>query len=348
MSGGTAWAEKSERGNRGWLRFALWLYRNLGRWSVAAILVPITAYFIVFDSVTRRSSREWLETAFATPEGRAALRRRPGWTAIFRHVYSFSSSGLDRLVLWAGGASSFRIDHSGGERLLELARQGRGAILLGAHFGSFDMLRLISSQYGLRVNVLMFTEHAARVNELFDSLGGESRMRVIFVDPGSVQVAFEIKACLARGEFVGILADRVHPGGRERRGAAAVARHVDPARGVDAPALARARALGRADGLRDRPRRLGSLPRSGWPGAGVGRGRVHGAGRRRARRAARRPRESATRISGRGEANHSASRQLRPRRVTRGVGDHPAAYRATRVARLRAARGRRARGGGDG
>ncbi|HKC51584.1 MAG TPA: hypothetical protein VKF60_12380 [Myxococcota bacterium] len=216
MSGGTAWAEKSERGNRGWLRFALWLYRNLGRWSVAAILVPITAYFIVFDSVTRRSSREWLETAFATPEGRAALRRRPGWTAIFRHVYSFSSSGLDRLVLWAGGASSFRIDHSGGERLLELARQGRGAILLGAHFGSFDMLRLISSQYGLRVNVLMFTEHAARVNELFDSLGGESRMRVIFVDPGSVQVAFEIKACLARGEFVGILADRVHPGGRER------------------------------------------------------------------------------------------------------------------------------------
>ncbi len=216
MSGGSAWAEKSERGNRGWLRFALWLYRNLGRWSVATILVPITAYFILFDSVTRRSSRDWLATAFATPEGRAALGRRPGWISTFRHVYSFSSSGLDRLVLWAGGGGSFRIDHSGGERLLELARQRRGAILLGAHFGSFDMLRLISNQYGLRVNVLMFTEHAARVNELFDSLGGESRVRVIFVDPGSVQVAFEIKACLARGEFVGILADRVHPGGRER------------------------------------------------------------------------------------------------------------------------------------
>ena len=216
MSGSSAWAAKSERGNRGWLRFALWLYRNLGRWAVAAILVPITAYFIVFDPVTRRSSREWLATAFATPEGRAALGRRPGWIATFLHVYSFASSVLDRMVLWAGGASSFGIDHSGGERLLELARQGRGGILLGAHLGSFDMLRLISSQYGLRVNVLMFTEHAARVNELFDSLGGESRVRVISVDPGSVQVAFELKACLARGEFVGILADRVHPGGRER------------------------------------------------------------------------------------------------------------------------------------
>lgn len=216
MSGESEWARKSERGTNGWLRFAVWLYRNFGRWAVATVLVPITAYFIVLDRVTRRSSREWLDTAWATPEGRAALGRRPGWWAVFTHVYAFSCSVLDRMILWAGGASSFRIDHSGGERLLELARQGRGAILLGAHLGSFDMLRLISSQYGLRVNVLMFTAHAERVNALFDSLGGGSRVRVISVDPGSVRSAFEIKACLDRGEFVGILADRVHAGGRER------------------------------------------------------------------------------------------------------------------------------------
>ena len=216
MTAGSTWAQKSERGNRGWLAFALWLYRNLGRWAVALILIPITAYFIAFDRVTRSSSRDWLATAWATPEGRAALRRKPGWWATYRHVYAFSSSVLDRLVLWGGGASTFRIDHSGGEALLELARQGKGAILLGAHLGSFDMLRLISSQYGLRVNVLMFTAHAERVNALFESLGGGSRVRVISLDPGSVKSAFEIKACLDRGEFVGILADRVHAGGRER------------------------------------------------------------------------------------------------------------------------------------
>jgi predicted LPLAT superfamily acyltransferase len=216
VSGGSEWARKSERGNRGWLRFALCLYRNFGRWAVAAILVPITAYFVVFDAVCRRASREWLATAFATPEGRAALGHRPGLLRTFRHVYGFSSVVLDRMMLWAGGAGAFCIDHRGGERLLELARQGRGAILLGAHLGSFDMLRLISSQYGLRVNVLMFTQHAERVNALFESLSGESRVRVIAVDPHSVRSAFEIKACLDRGEFVGILADRVHPGGRER------------------------------------------------------------------------------------------------------------------------------------
>ena len=216
MTPGSAWAQKTERGNWGWLRFSLFLYRHFGRWAVAGILIPITAYFVILDSVCRRSSREWLATAWATPEGRAALGRRPGLWRTYLHVYKFSGTVLDRMILWAGGAGSFHIDHQGGERLLELARQGRGAILVGAHLGSFDMLRLISSQYGLRVNVLMFTNHAERLNQFFESLGGGSRVRVIAVDPGSVQSAFEIKACLARGEFVGILADRVHPGGRER------------------------------------------------------------------------------------------------------------------------------------
>jgi len=216
MSGGAQWSTKSERGNRCWLRFALWLYTNLGRWAVAAILWPIVAYFVVLDSVCRRSSREWLATVWATPEGRAALGRRPWLGTTVLHVYAFAMSVLDRMILWAGATDVFEIDHRGGERLLELASQGRGAILVGAHLGSFDMLRLISSRYGLRVNVLMFTEHAERVNAFFESLGPESRVRVISVDPSTVQSAFEVRACLARGEFVGILADRVHAGGRER------------------------------------------------------------------------------------------------------------------------------------
>ena len=216
MTAPSAWAQKSERGNMGWLRFALWLYRNGGRPLLMAVLVPITAYFVLLDAVCRRSSRDWLRTAFATPAGRAALQHRPGLFRTWRHVFGFSGVVADRMILWAGGAEAFQIDHRGGERLLELASQGRGAILVGAHLGSFDMLRLIAGQYGLRVNVLMFTEHAERLNQFFESLGGGSTVRVIPIEPGSIQSAFEVKACLARGEFVGILADRVHPGGRER------------------------------------------------------------------------------------------------------------------------------------
>src|SRR5262249_42714204 len=90
LTAASARARESERGNMGWLRFALWLYRNGGRPLLMMVLVPITAYFVVLDRVCRRSSRDWLRTAYATPDGHAALRRQPGLYRTWRHVFGFS------------------------------------------------------------------------------------------------------------------------------------------------------------------------------------------------------------------------------------------------------------------
>jgi predicted LPLAT superfamily acyltransferase len=205
-----------ERGTILALRFARFVYRALGAHARRVLPWPVASYFFVTSKEERRVSREWLEAVWSLPPGRAALGTAPTWRTILRHMHAFAVNIFDRMVLWTGETESFAIDHRGGEALLALAAEGRGAILLGAHLGSFDMLRLISKQYGLRVNVLMFTARSERVTSFFASLGGESLVRVIHLDPGSIQAAFEIKACLDRGEFVGILADRVHPGGRER------------------------------------------------------------------------------------------------------------------------------------
>jgi predicted LPLAT superfamily acyltransferase len=216
MSEPSAWARRVERGTVLAFRFARFVYRTLGRPAGWLLRWPIATYFFATSPLERRVSREWLEAVWSTPGGREALRERPGTRMVLHHMHAFAVNIFDRMVLWAGDADAFAIDHRGGEALLALAREGRGGILLGAHLGSFDMLRLISKQYGLRVNVLMFTARSARVTSFFASLDPESLVRVIHLDPGSIQSAFEIKACLERGEFVGILADRVHPGGRER------------------------------------------------------------------------------------------------------------------------------------
>jgi len=216
MTEASVWARRLERGTLHGMRFGRFLYRTAGRRTMSWVLWLIAAYFYASDGDARRASRDWLASVWKTPVGRTTLRQPPGRLATLRHMHNLSMSVFDRMVMWMGEADAFAIDHRGGEALLALAREGRGAILIGAHLGSFDMLRLISRQYGLRVNVLMFTEHSERLNTFFESLGGENNVRVIRIDPGSVRSAFEIKACLDRGEFVGILADRVHPGGRER------------------------------------------------------------------------------------------------------------------------------------
>jgi predicted LPLAT superfamily acyltransferase len=212
----SAWARRVEHGTMLGMRFGRFLYRAIGRRGMSLILWVIAAYYYAVDWHARRAIRDWLESVWSLPAGRAALGEPPGRFSPMRQMHYFAINLLDRMMMWLGEEDSFEIDHRGGEALLALAAEGRGGILLGAHLGSFDMLRLISRQYGLRVNVVMYTNHSARVNRFFESLGGEAQIRVIRLDPSSVQSAFEIKACLDRGEFVGILADRVHPGGRER------------------------------------------------------------------------------------------------------------------------------------
>jgi predicted LPLAT superfamily acyltransferase len=74
------------------------------------------------------------------------------------------------------------------------------------------MLRVLSDRQKFKVNVLMFSRHVAQVTSFFERLHPEGRLRVIQMDPGSIRSIFEVKACIDRGEFVGILGDRIRPG----------------------------------------------------------------------------------------------------------------------------------------
>ena len=193
-----------------------WIYRCFGRWAAIALLTPIVAYFFATGGAARRASMDYLRTLWATPGGRASLGESPTWRHAFRHLYEFAENIVDRMIVWSGDGDRIHIDERGSEHLLELVRQGRGGILLSAHLGSSDMLRVLSQKTGIVLNVLSFTRHAARINAFFDQLQPGLRMRLIHFEPGSISAALEIKAAIARGEFVGILGDRVWESERGR------------------------------------------------------------------------------------------------------------------------------------
>ena len=57
-------------------------------------------------------------------------------------------------------------------------------------------LRVLARDAKVRVNVVMFTANAQRINETFKELDPQCDMRVIEVDPSSVRSAFEIRRCV--------------------------------------------------------------------------------------------------------------------------------------------------------
>jgi len=214
MTEGGGWATFAERGTLGALWFVAFVYRVLGRRAVRVMLYPIAAYFFLREG-SREASRRYLAQVWAHPEGRKHLPGPPGFFAPFWHYHEFAIQIFDRMVLWGRGLTELRLDHSGSEELFALQRKGQGAIMIGAHLGSFDMPRQLAGEYGLVLNVLMFTAHAERINRFFEQLDPNSRIRVLSLEPGSLRTIFAVKACIDRGEHVALLADRVPAGASE-------------------------------------------------------------------------------------------------------------------------------------
>jgi predicted LPLAT superfamily acyltransferase len=226
----------AESGSLAWLRILRAFYRTFGR-RASALLRPIVVYFFLTGRISRPASLDYLRTLWATPRGRAALGEPPTHRHVFRHLHAFAENLLDRMIMWSGEEASFEIEARGRELIDALVREGRGGILLSSHIGSFDMLRALSKQHGIVLNVLMFTRHAARINSFFERLQAGRNLRLIRFEPGTLDAAFEMRAAIARGEFIGILGDRVWPSEHDRTaevpflGRPARFRSTDPAPG---------------------------------------------------------------------------------------------------------------------
>ncbi len=210
------WSRIAERGSLLGMRITVWCYRVLGRRACLALVWCIVGYFYLTDRAGRRAALRFTERVWRHPEGRARLQEPPSWRDSFRRYQAFGVSIIDRIAIWSGDTEAFDFEVHGVELVDRLAEEGQGALVIGAHLGSFDALRLLAERVKTTVNVLMFTEHAQRINRIFRELSPNAEARVIAVDPGSVQSVFEVRACLERGEVVAILGDRVEPGDRGR------------------------------------------------------------------------------------------------------------------------------------
>jgi len=206
------WAATAERGSSTLLGIVVWCIRKLGTGPIRLLVVPVTLYYTVFDARARRASRQYLLRVGAYREDAGPFERL-GHT--YRHFRSFAQMILDRLIVWGGDPDEIEVTLRGSEIVLDLLAEGRGAFMVGAHIGNFDVLRAIARDADIPVNVLMFTENAEQINAAFEALDPTARVRILNVDPGSAasaSVTLDIRQRIAKGEFVASMIDRFPPG----------------------------------------------------------------------------------------------------------------------------------------
>lgn len=196
------WTARPERSNAPTLRAITWVALTLGRPLARLLLYPICLYFLAFASAAHSASRDYL--------GRV-LGRKAGLAERFRHFHAFAAVTLDRLYLLKGELHRFEISVEGAEIVEEMIATGEGCVLLGAHIGSFEVVRAAGRARGFKVNMVMFEENARKTGEIFESIAPDLKAEIIGL--GRVDSILKVEAALARGEIVGLLADRTIQGG---------------------------------------------------------------------------------------------------------------------------------------
>lgn len=203
----TRWIHQSERGSRVLIILIGWITLKVGRWAARLLLYPITLYFLLTAGEQRRASREFLSLA---------LGRKVGWWHVARHFHSFAGTILDRVYLVAGDHRRFNLRMHGVHAALEQVAKGRGCILLGAHLGSFEVMRMLAMiNDSVDVKVLMYEEHNATLTNLIYSLNPHFSESIIPI--GGLDALLRVQECLSRGELVGILGDRLAENDRKTR-----------------------------------------------------------------------------------------------------------------------------------
>jgi len=203
-----SWTGRS-RGNGLGYELFFFALRILGRPVAYLILIPVTAWFFLFARSGRRASQLF----FLRVRGPASWwqRQKDTWA----HFYTFAQTLSDRLEMMSRGPAAFEFGHNQSYNLEDTLAQGKGLILLSAHFGSWG---LAGSPLGEKaaLNIVVYDNEAEGVRRFFSRHKHKVPPKVIAQNSGPT-ASMDILRALRNGEIVAMLADRVAPQGASVR-----------------------------------------------------------------------------------------------------------------------------------
>jgi predicted LPLAT superfamily acyltransferase len=200
MNARIRWHSESHGGYLGH-RVLYGVVRWLGPRIAELLVYPVAFFYFLVASRERRASDQYLTRVLGPTHW-------PGrcWRT-FRHLLAFGRSYLDGVMLNALGPAAFTIDRNGHEHITALRDGTRGAVMVTAHVGAWELSSAaLREEGGPRVAIVMFRSDEEKVQQLIDALHAR-RPRLIAVGEGDL-AALEIMRAVRAGELVCMQGDR--------------------------------------------------------------------------------------------------------------------------------------------
>ncbi len=189
--------DQRELGTIAAIRIVVGMMLRVGRPLARLTRYPVCLYYLLFFPKARKASRDYLARV---------LPREPTLRDIFQHFMAFATIAMDRFFLLKERYDLFNIELHGEDVLKEVLERGQGCLLLGAHIGSFEVLRALGTTNQIEVAVVMYQENARMVNRVAKAINPALAESIISL--GHFDSMLKVQERLERSQWVGILGDR--------------------------------------------------------------------------------------------------------------------------------------------
>lgn len=194
------WLNQRERGTLFAIATSYRIAGLVGRRAMRPLVSLVALWYRLFDRSAVRASRTWLERVHGRP---------PGFWDVYRHIRVFAQVTLDRVFLLTDETRGLEFTRTGHEHLSNQIATGRGAVLLGAHLGSYEAMRAGGVADGVAIHILGYFENARMISALIERLSPERAASVIDLSKDPVSVMTRVSGRVEEGDLVALLGDRV-------------------------------------------------------------------------------------------------------------------------------------------
>ncbi|UPR30910.1 glycosyltransferase family 2 protein [Vibrio crassostreae] len=201
------WSRTQERGTVLGIKLLLTVYTLLGRGVFNLILRGVMRYYHLTGKRARNASEQYLFQLKAYAEQQNI--ELPAELTSYNHLLSFGHTMLDKLAAWKGDFSADNLTIHGQDQFESMVANNQGVLILGSHLGNIELCRALGRRHSnIKINALVFTEHAERFNSVMKAVNPQSDLNLIQVTSMGPDTAILLQQKLEQGEWIVIVGDR--------------------------------------------------------------------------------------------------------------------------------------------
>lgn len=195
----------SSRGNQLGYKIFITILKTAGIFPAYGLLRFVTLYYLFFPGKAGKSLRYYFKNRL----GYSSLK---SIFSIYENFNYLGRSIIDKIVLMSGMPSPFTINHDGKTYLEEIAKEGKGGLLISGHIGNWEGAGHLLKRLNTKINIVMFDGEAEQIKQYLEKVR-ERSFNVITIK-NDISHIYEINEAFQRNELVCIHADRFVEGNK--------------------------------------------------------------------------------------------------------------------------------------